>query len=48
MKEGLIVGMALGLIAGAVLVKNSPEVKKLVDKGEKSVKDSIKKIKQNI
>lgn len=28
MKEGLIIGMALGLIAGAILVKNNQEVEK--------------------
>lgn len=38
MKDGLIIGMAVGLIAGALLTKNSPEVKKMVEKGEEQVK----------
>lgn len=45
MKEGLIVGMALGLIAGAIIVKNNQEVEKMVDKGEKAVKNTMKQLK---
>lgn len=45
MKEGLIVGMALGLIAGAIIVKNNQEVEKMVYKGEKAVKNTMKQLK---
>lgn len=48
MKEGLIVGMALGFLVGAVMYKNSPEVKEMVAKGEKQVKKSLNKIKEKI
>ena len=47
MKEGLICGMVLGFIAGALLVKNNQEVEKMVTKGEKAVKNTIKKLKED-
>lgn len=45
MKEGLIIGMALGFIAGAIIVKNNQEVEKMVNKGEKAVKNTVKQLK---
>lgn len=48
MKEGLIIGMALGLIAGAILVKNNQEVEKMVNKGEKAVKNTMKHLKNQV
>lgn len=45
MKEGLIIGMALGFIAGAIIVKNNQEVEKMVNKGEKVVKNTMKQLK---
>lgn len=48
MKEGLIVGMALGFIAGAIIVKNNQEVEKMVGKGEKAVKNTMKQLKSQV
>lgn len=48
MKEGLIVGIAVGIVAGAILVKNCPQAKKLLDDGEKQIKKEINKIKKNV
>ncbi len=44
MKEGLIIGMALGFIAGAIIVKNNQEVEKMLNKGEKAVKNTMKQL----
>lgn len=41
MKEGLIVGMLLGLAAGALLFKHSPAAKEVFNKGEEAVKNEI-------
>ena len=38
MKESLIVGMALGAIAGALYVSNSKKIHDTVEKGKKQVK----------
>ncbi len=46
MKDSLLIGMALGLIVGAVLVKNNKEIEQLVDKGEKAVKETMNKMNQ--
>lgn len=45
MKDGLIIGAALGMIAGAYLAKNNQEVSKLLDKGEKKIKQEMNKLK---
>lgn len=44
MKDCLLVGMALGFIAGALLVSNNMKAQELVEKSKKAVKEQIKKI----
>ena len=44
MKDSLILGMALGFIAGALLVTNNNQAQKLVEKGKKAVKEQVKKL----
>lgn len=39
-----LVCMALGFIAGAILVANNDDAKRIVEKGKKAVKDQVKKI----
>lgn len=46
MKDGIVVGMALGLIAGALLFKHSETARDLFNKGEKVVKQEVKEIKK--
>ena len=36
--------MALGFIAGALVVSSNSEAKRIVEKGKKAVKDQVKKI----
>lgn len=36
--------MALGFIAGALVVSNNQEARKVVEKGKKAVKDQVNKI----
>lgn len=36
--------MALGFIAGALVVSSNNEAKRIVDKGKKAVKEQMKKI----
>jgi len=43
MKDCLVC-MALGFIAGALVVANNSEVRHVVEKGKKAVKDTVKKI----
>jgi hypothetical protein len=43
MKDCLVC-MALGFIAGALVVANNQEAKRVVEKGKKAVKDTVKKI----
>jgi len=43
MKDCLVC-MALGFIAGALVVANNQEAKNVVEKGKKAVKDTVKKI----
>lgn len=42
MKEGLVCGMFLGLIAGALLYKHNDAAKDLINKGEQAIKKEIK------
>ena len=42
MKDGLICGMFLGLVAGALLYKHNPQAKELVNESEKAVKKQLK------
>ncbi len=48
MKEGLIVGMAIGLVTGALLFKHSETAKEMVNKGEKAVKKEINEMKKKV
>lgn len=44
MKDGLICGMFLGLMAGALLYKHNPQAKELVNQTESAVKKELKNI----
>lgn len=44
MKDCILISMALGFIAGALLVSNNNKAKELVDKGKKVVKEQVKKL----
>lgn len=44
MKDSLLLGMALGFIAGAIVVSQNSKVQNVVEKGKKAVKDQVKKI----
>lgn len=44
MKDCVMIGMALGFIAGALLVSNNSQAQKVVEKGKKAVKDKVKQI----
>ena len=43
MKDCLVC-MALGFIAGALVVSSNSDAKRIVEKGKKAVKDQVKKI----
>lgn len=44
MKEGLICGMVIGLMAGALLYKHNPQAKDIVNQTEDAVKKELKNI----
>ena len=44
MKDGLICGFIIGLMAGALLYKHNPQAKELVNESEKAVKRQLKNI----
>ena len=44
MKDSIIIGMALGFIAGALLVSNNNKAQNIVEKGKKAVKEKVKEI----
>ncbi len=44
MKDCVLIGMALGFIAGALVVSNNSNAQKMVEKGKKAVKDKVKQI----
>lgn len=46
MKDSLICGLALGLVAGALLYKYNPEAKEIINKTEKAVKKEINSMKK--
>ena len=43
MKEGLI-GIALGIICGALLVQSNPKAQEIVEKGKNLVKNKVSKM----
>lgn len=44
----MIVGFGAGLVTGALLYKHSQDAKKLINKGEKTIKDEMENLKKNI
>ena len=48
MKDCLIIGMAIGFIAGAILVQSNKEARELVKQSKDAVKQKIEDIKENI
>lgn len=44
MKEGLLCGLVIGLMAGALLYKHNPQAKDLVNQTESAVKKELKNI----
>jgi len=44
MKEGIIIGMLVGLVLGAFITQSSPAVQDIVQKGKDEVKKTIQKI----
>lgn len=44
MKDCVLIGIALGFIAGALVVSNNSDAQKIVEKGKKAVKEQVKKI----
>ena len=49
MKEiWMIMGFGAGLVAGALLYKHCDDAKKLVNKGEKAVKQEVESLKQSV
>ena len=44
MKDSLICGVVIGMIAGALLYKHNPQAKELVNNSEKAVKKELKNI----
>lgn len=49
MKEiWMVVGFGAGLVTGALLYKHCEDAKKLVNKGEKAVKQEVENLKQTV
>ena len=44
MKDGIICGIVIGMIAGALLYKYNPQEKEIVNKTEKVVKNEVQSI----
>ena len=44
MKDCVLISMALGFIAGALLVSNNRTAQNIVEKGKKTVKEQVKKL----
>lgn len=44
MKDGLICGLVLGMVAGALLYKYNPQAKEFVNKTEDAVKNEMDKM----
>jgi len=45
MSDCTLLGFAVGMVAGALIVANSSKAKELVDKGQKAVKEKVEKLK---
>lgn len=45
MKECFSFGLAMGMLVGAILVYTSPKVQKMMEKGEKMIKEKIEEMK---
>ena len=45
MNDCMLLGFAVGLVAGAVIVSNSKKAQELVEKGKKAVKQQVEKMK---
>ena len=45
MKDCILIGIALGFIAGALVVSNNSTAQKMVEKGKKALNDQVKKLK---
>ena len=48
MKDGIICGVIIGMLAGAILYKYNPQVKDIVNKTEDAVKSEIKGISKDM
>lgn len=48
MKDGLIMGVVIGLVTGALLFKHSETAKDIINQGEKAVNKELKNIKKKI
>ena len=48
MKDCLIIGMAIGFIAGAILVQSNKEARELIKQSKDAVQQKIEDIKENI
>ena len=46
MKDCLICGIVIGMIAGALLYKYNPETKQIINDAETTVKNELKKMKK--
>ena len=45
MKDGVLISMAIGLIAGALIVSKNDRAQEVVEKTKRAVKKSIEKMK---
>lgn len=46
MKDSFLIGVCMGVLAGAILVHTCPEAKKIMNKGEKLLKEAETSIKE--
>ena len=44
MKDCVLISMALGFIAGALVVSNNSKAQGIVEKGKRAVKEQVKKL----
>ena len=44
MNDNLILGLAIGFIAGAILVRSNRQVNEMIEDGKEKVKETIDKI----